>query len=112
MQKYRIAVTKLARGDIENVNDYIAYTLKSPKTAQKTVNGLRRAIAALREMPQKHELHADEELREIGIRQLYYKNYKIIYFVDEKAQTVYIARVLHMLVDSRTKLYETFHLTK
>ena len=46
----------------------------------------------------------DEELAKLEIRKHYYKNYKIFYFVEEEERTVYILRVLHMLVDSKALL--------
>lgn len=37
-----------------------------------------------------------------------YRNYKIYYVIEE--DTIYIVRILHMLVDSRAWLYRTFGL--
>lgn len=54
------------------------------------------------------ELDEDEILAELGVRKDYYKNYKIYYLISE--DTIYIVRILHMLVDSRAWLYRTFGL--
>lgn len=110
MKTYKIVVTELAEQDVESVNDYIAYVLHSPENAAETVSGIRKAIATLRQMPKRHELHEDEALRVKGIRKQYYKNYKILYFISEEVGTIYVIRVFHMLVDSTMRLYETLKL--
>ena len=44
----------------------------------------------------------------LGVRNDYYKNYKIYYVVINFV--VYVVRILHMRVDSRMWLYRTFGL--
>jgi plasmid stabilization system protein ParE len=51
-------------------------------------------------------LDEDETLAGLGVRKDYYRNYKIYYVID--ADTIYIVRILHMLVDSKAWLYRTF----
>lgn len=58
--------------------------------------------------PQRHELDDCEDLAELGVRRIYYKNYKIYYSVYEKDSTVIILRILHMLVDSKAKICRVF----
>lgn len=55
-------------------------------------------------MPKQHELDEDEELAAREIRKCYYKNYKIYFFIDENVRTVYVLRVLHMLVNAKPLL--------
>ena len=54
--------------------------------------------------PKQHELDEDEELAVREIRKCYYKNYKIYFFIDERVRTVYVLRVLHMLVNAKPLL--------
>lgn len=108
MRQYRIEITKLAEEDLENIGDYIAYKLKNPSAAINTVSGIRTKLNDLACFPEKSELDEDEELAKLGIRKIYYRNYKIYYSIEE--ETVYIIRILHMLVDSRTLLYRTLGL--
>ena len=56
--------------------------------------------------PERNELDEDEKLAGLGVRKDYYRNYKIYYVID--ADTIYIVRILHMLVDSKAWLYRTF----
>ncbi len=101
-------MTELAEQDLENAGDYIAYELKNPTDAENTVKGIRKQINSLSDFPERNELDEDELLAEIGVRKDYYRNYKIYYIID--ADTIYIVRILHMLVDSRTWLYRAFGL--
>lgn len=106
MKQYKIEITNLAEEDLENAGDYIAYELKNPTAVMNTVNGIRKQINSLANFPERNELDEDEVLAELGVRKDYYRNYKIYYVIDK--DTIYIVRILHMLVDSRAWLYRTF----
>lgn len=108
MEQYRIEITELAEQDLENAGDYIAYELNNPTAAENTVKGIRTQINTLSIFPEKNELDEDEILAGLGVRKDYYRNYKIYYVID--VDTIYIIRILHMLVDSRAWLYRTFGL--
>ncbi len=110
MQHYKIEISHLAKLDLEEAGDYIAFTLKNPIAAENTVKGIREQLNKLQIFPQSHELDEDPVLADMGIRKTYYKEYKAYYIIDEETQTVHIVRILHMLVDSRTWLYATFSL--
>lgn len=108
MKRYKIEITDLAEEDLENAGDYIAYELENPDAAEKTVRGIRKQINTLVSFPERNELDEDKILAELGVRKDYYKNYKIYYIISE--DTVYIVRILHMLVDSKAWLYRMFGL--
>ena len=110
MQSYKIEITELAEIDLERAGDYIAYELKNPQAAVDTIQGIKNKMHSLEILPERNELDEDRKLAELGIRQEYYKNYKIYYLVDHTKQSVIIIRILHMLVDSRTWLYRTLDL--
>lgn len=94
---------------MENAGDYIAYELKNPSAAENTVSGIRTRINSLVNFPERNELDEDDELLAgLGVRKDYYRNYKIYYVIEE--DTIYIVRILHMLVDSKVWLYQTFGL--
>lgn len=96
------------RGRFGNAGDYIAYELKNPSAAENTVSGIRAKINSLVNFPERNELDEDELLAGLGVRKDYYRNYKIYYVIEE--DTIYIVRILHMLVDSKAWLYRTFGL--
>lgn len=108
MSTYKVITLPLAEDDIADQTDYIAFELKSPETAINMVRGFKNTINSLSIFPQSHELDEDEALAKYGIRKTYYKNYKIYFLIDEREQTVYILRVFHMLVDSKSKLLKMF----
>lgn len=108
MRQYQIRITELAEEDMENAGDYIAYELKNPSAAENTVNGIRAKINSLVNFPERNELDEDELLAGLGVRKDYYRNYKIYYVIE--GDTIYIVRILHMLVDSKAWLYRTFGL--
>lgn len=90
----------------ENAGDYIAHKLKNPSAAERTVRGIRAKINSLADFPERNELDEDKLLAGLGVRKDYYRNYKIYYVIEK--DTIYIVRILHMLVDSKAWLYRTF----
>ena len=108
MRQYQIKITELAEEDLENAANYIAYELKNLSAAINTINGIRAKINSLVNFPERNELDEDKVLASLGVRKEYYRNYKIYYVIDE--DTIYIVRILHMLVDSKEWMYRTFGL--
>lgn len=108
MRQYQIRITELAEEDLENAGDYIANELKNPSAAENTVSGIRAKINSLVDFSERNELDEDELLAGLGVRKDYYRNYKIYYVIEE--DTIYIVRILYMLVDSKAWLYQTFGL--
>ena len=108
MKHYDIEITEFAEQDLESAGDYIAYELKNPVAAVNTIKGIKALINSLSSFPQRNDLDEDESLAALGVRGDYYKNYKVYYIIEE--DTIYIIRILHMLVDSREWLYRTFNL--
>ncbi|MCD7922812.1 MAG: type II toxin-antitoxin system RelE/ParE family toxin [Clostridiales bacterium] len=109
-QLYTIKINEAAELDLENAGDYIAYELLNPQAAENTVRGIREQVNKLQNFPTGHELDDDPILAELGVRRTYYKEYKIFYTVDQEHHVVNVVRILHMLVDSRVRLYRTFHI--
>lgn len=108
MRHYQIRITELAEEDLENAGDYIAYELRNPSAAENTVRGIRTKINSLANFPERNDLDEDELLAGLGVRNDYYRNYKIYYVIE--GDTIYIIRILHMLVDSKAWLHRTFEL--
>lgn len=108
MKKYKIKITSLAEHDLENIGDYISYDLNNPISAANLINGIKKQINSLTNFPERNEIENDDVLAKLGVRKEYYKNYKIYYVVD--ADTIYIIRILHMLVNSPTWLYHIFEI--
>ena len=108
MRQYQIRITELAEQDLVYAGNYIAYELKNPSAAKNMVKGIRTQINTLVNFPERNELDEDELLAGLGVRKDYYRNYKIYYVIE--GDTIYIIRILHMLVDSKAWLYQTLGL--
>jgi len=104
MKIYDVSILPLAEHDIARNTDYIFYEKESPETAKKLLAGFQSTIRRLEQFPESHELDEDEDLAAMEIRKCYYKNYKIFFYVNGEKQTVYVLRVLHMLVDAKSLL--------
>lgn len=108
MHKYKIAITELAEQDLEEIGDYIAFQLKNPQAATGMVRALQKEVNFLALYPERHELDDDSLLAELNVRRHYHQNYKIYYMVHEPTDSVVVLRILHMLVDSKAKIYKIF----
>lgn len=101
MRMYNVQILPLAEEDIVNNTDYIAFEKNAPDTALELAIGFRNCIAKLEFMPEQHEVDEDEELAALGIRKCYYKSYKIFFYINNESNTVFVLRVLHMLVNAK-----------
>lgn len=110
MKRYSIEITDLAEEDLEGLADYIAYVLLNPDAAKNIVRGIKYKISSLCVMPESHSLDEDKGLAALGIRKIYYENYKIYYIVDNQKGVVVVLCILHMLMNSRDCLYQTLEL--
>lgn len=108
VHKYKIAITELAEQDLEEIGDYIAFQLKNPQAATGMVRALQKEVNFLALYPERHELDDDSLLAELNVRRHYHQNYKIYYMVHEPTDSVVVLRILHMLVDSKAKIYKIF----
>lgn len=104
MQNYNVIILPLAESDIARNTDYIFYEKQAPETARRLLAGFRDTISKLEQFPESHEFDEDEDLAAMHIRKCYFKNYKIFFYVCKDEQTVYVLRVLHMLVDAKPLL--------
>ncbi len=95
MMKYRVEIGAQAQEDITGIMRYIGQVLLEPRTAGNLYRRLKEEILSLKQMPERYPHEDDERLRELGIRKLLVKNYKVLYFVDTERQLVQIVRVIY-----------------
>ncbi len=93
MAEYQIKLLSQARRDLDGIYSYIAGTFLEPGTAEKMLDSLENAIFSLESMPYR----CPERKRGIygnkGYRQLFVKNYTIIYRIEESVKSVIIVTV-------------------
>lgn len=93
MVKYRLKITPQAFRDIDMIYDYIARHLLEPGTANNLVDEIEAGIFSLEEMPNRGAPRRIGNYANKGYRQLFIKNYTIVYRVDETEKQVIIVTV-------------------
>jgi addiction module RelE/StbE family toxin len=91
--KYQVKITPQAFRDIDMIYDYIARHLLEPGTANNLVDEIEAGIFSLEEMPNRGAPRRIGNYANKGYRQLFVKNYTIVYRVDEAAKCVIIITV-------------------
>ena len=79
--------------DLDGIYAYIAKTLLEPGTAINLVEEIEREILSLEHFPNRCPLRRIGVYANKGYRQLFVKNYTVIFRVDEADKTVIIVTV-------------------
>ena len=93
MDKYAVKLYARAYRDLDEIYAYIAGNLSSPDTALNMVDALEEAIFSLEEMPERGSIRRIGIYADTGYRQLFVKNYVIIYRVLKDKKEVHIVTV-------------------
>lgn len=93
MDKYEIKISPRAASDIDEVYCYIADNFKNIGTAEKLADLLEEAICGLDTMPYRGAERKTGAFANRGYRQLFVKNFTIVYRVDEDRKRVIIVTV-------------------
>lgn len=93
MEKYEVIITEPAEKDLNDIADYIAFTLQNISAALKLVSDIKEAILSLANAPMRFEVTRDERLAMLGIRKIIISNYLIFYTVSNA--NVSIIRILY-----------------
>lgn len=93
MDEYAVKLLSRAYRDLDDIYAYIAETLLEPSTAQKLLNALEEAIFSLGELPQRGASKKNGAYANKGYRQLFIRNFTVVYRVDEAKKQVIIVTV-------------------
>lgn len=93
MDRYSVKILSRALRDLDSVYAYIAKTLLEPDTALKLVDEIEKEILSLEQMPNRCPERRQGAYAGRGYRQLFVKNYTVIFRVDEAAKQVIIVTV-------------------
>lgn len=93
MDKYVVKLLFRAYRDLDGIYAYIAESLLEPGAAQKLLDVLEQAIFSLGELPQRGALRKKGAYANKGYRQLFIKNFTVVYRVDEAKKQVIIVTV-------------------
>lgn len=93
MAKYTIKLLQRASRDLDDIYNHIAGDFKEIGTAEKMANVLEDAILSLDEMPYRGSIRKTGAYANRGYRQLFVKNFTIVYRIDEAGKMVIIVTV-------------------
>lgn len=93
MDKYIVKLYPRAYRDLDGIYAYIAGSFLEPITASKMIDELENTIFSLESSPERGAIRRVGAYTNQGYRQLFYKNYTIIYRVLKEKKEVHIVTV-------------------
>lgn len=93
MNKYIVKLYSHAYRDLDGIYAYIAYNLLEPATAFNMIDDLENTIFSLETFPERGSIRRVGTYANQGYRQLFHKNYIIIYRVLKEKKEVHIVTV-------------------
>ena len=92
-KNYQIKYLPIARKDLQEIVDYIAFDLEVPEIAINMMNILETNILSLQENPFRGSIYKSSRQRNDQYRKLFVKNYAIFYLIAD--ETVEIQRIFY-----------------
>ena len=93
MDKYTVKLYGRAYRDLDGIYAYIAKNLAVPETALGMMDALEKAIYSLEQFPERGSLRRVGTYANRDYRQLFVKNYIIIYRVQKHIKEVHIITI-------------------
>ncbi len=91
--KYTVKLYPRAYRDLDEIYSYIAVNLSEPATANKMLESLEEAIISLEQFPERGSIRRVGAYANQGYRQIFVKNYTIIYRIYKANQEVRIVTI-------------------
>jgi len=92
---YRVAFLPIARGDMAEIVRYVSHELCNPMAAVALADEMIAAAENLTDFPYANAIHQTVRPLKNEYRKLIVKNYILLYWIDEKAKRITIARVMY-----------------
>lgn len=93
MADYTVKLMRRASQDIDDIYNHIAYGFKEIETAEKMAAALEEAILSLSKMPYRGSIRRTGAFANRGYRQIFMKNFTIVYRINEQEKIVVIVTV-------------------
>lgn len=93
MDRYTVKLLPRASRDLDGIYTYIADEFKEIGTAEEMADALEEAILGLDVMPYIGAIRRTGAFANRGYRQIFVKNFTIVYRIDEAAKMVIIVTV-------------------
>ncbi|MEE0675424.1 MAG: type II toxin-antitoxin system RelE/ParE family toxin [Ruminococcus sp.] len=91
--KYNVKLYPRAYRDLDEIYSYIAINLAEHGTADNMITELEKAVFSLEQFPERGSIRRIGVYSNQGYRQIFVKNYTIIYRVYKEKQEVHIVTV-------------------
>lgn len=95
MDNYTVLVSPQALREIDAIYEYIATNFQAPTSAERVAEAIEEAIFSLEQFPGRGALRKVGKFASQGYRQLFVRDYIIIYRVDPSQKQVLIITVQH-----------------
>ena len=92
MKEYQVKITPKSKDDMEEIYNYIAYSLLAPQAAMNQYNNIADAILSLSTMPEGCPLMQSKLAFNLNLRCLLVGNYSVLFRVNDQ---VTIVRILY-----------------
>ncbi len=79
MNDYTVIITPDAETDLNQLDDYITFTLKAPDTAIHYIHDIRAKITDLKNAPKRHRVVDDEPWHSRGVRRMNVKGFAVFF---------------------------------
>jgi plasmid stabilization system protein ParE len=99
MSKYNVIITVEAQRELDEIVQYIAYTLKNPKAADDFLDDLEKCISNMELHPRFYPLSSDTRLAEQGYRKAAIKNYVMLYKINTGEKQAVIQGIFYCRQD-------------
>lgn len=104
MVVYTVRIGPLAVESLKEIQQYLAENV-SVEIADKIVDGILEIIQRLEKFPAAHEAdHLLNDKSSSTYRRTFYKDYRIVFTIDEEAVSVEVVDVLHTSRGARTRI--------
>lgn len=97
MDRYDVKLTRRALGDLDVIYDYIAHDLREPGAALRIVDLIEEAVLSLETLPYRYPERLVGRFAGKGYRQLFVRNYTLVYRVDEAEKLVLVVTVRYSM---------------
>ena len=92
---YQVAISKQAKKDLQEIYEYIAFTLLSPQNAAGKLEQLEKEIMELNYMPMRFREYEAEPWHSRGLRIMPVDNFVVLYVPDKETAVVTVIRVMY-----------------
>ena len=95
MEHYEVFLSPKALRDLDAIYAYVAEVLLEQKTAAELIDELENGILSLEQMPYRCAERKVGAYGNRGYRQLFIRNYTVIYRIDEENRHVIVVTVVY-----------------